>query len=77
MVKRKTTIDLTKVVEELGRRLSGKTSDLFVGQEDKVSFLLDLVNRTVEKGEGNSILVLGPHGVGKSSLGINNQNFTG
>ena len=69
MVKRKTEIEVSKILPELSERLSGAKSNVFVGEEEKVSFLLDLVNKTVEKGESNSVLVLGPHGVGKSALG--------
>ena len=38
------------------------------GQEKNVDYLLEMFNRTVEKGESNSLLVLGPRGVGKSAL---------
>ena len=71
MVKRRAAdLNIAAVFSGLSRRLGGERGDdLFVGQEDNVGFLLDLVNRTVEKGESNSILVLGPHGVGKSALG--------
>jgi len=68
MVKRKTEVEVSKILPELSERLSGSKSNVFVGEEEKVSFLLDLVNKTVEKGESNSVLVLGPHGVGKSAL---------
>ena len=38
------------------------------GQEKNVEYLLEMFNRTVEKGESNSLLVLGPRGVGKTAL---------
>lgn len=69
MVKRKLEIDVENIFSQLSRRLAGPRDDYFVGQEENLSFLLDLVTRTVDKGEGNSILVLGPHGVGKTALG--------
>ncbi|XP_023324545.1 origin recognition complex subunit 4 [Eurytemora carolleeae] len=68
MVKRKLEIDVENVFSHLSKRLAGPRDDYFVGQEENLSFLLDLVVRTVDKGEGNSILVLGPHGVGKTAL---------
>ena len=69
MVKRKCEgLDLDLVVSHLSRNLAGSLSDTFIGQEDNVSFLLDLVKRTADKGESNSLLVLGPHGVGKTAL---------
>ena len=71
-MKRKIEIDVENVFSALSKRLAGPRDDYFVGQEENLSFLLDLVTRTVDKGESNSILVLGPHGVGKTALG----NFT-
>jgi len=70
MVKRARTaqLDIGDIFAELSARLIGNNSDFFVGSEENVTFLLDLVNRTVEKGESNSLLVLGPRGVGKSAL---------
>jgi origin recognition complex subunit 4 len=68
MVKRKVEIDLNEVFSVLSRRLAGSRDEFFVGQDEHVSLILDLVTRTVEKGESNSILVLGPHGVGKTAL---------
>ena len=69
MVKRKLEIDVENIFSQLSRRLARPRDDYFVGQEENLSFLLDLVTRTVDKGEGNSIIVLGPHGVGKTALG--------
>lgn len=61
--------DLGKLVaQRLSKQLAGGLSSTCLGQEDNVAFLLDLVRRTVEKGESNSLLVLGPHGVGKTAL---------
>jgi len=60
--------DLEQVVGELSGRLAGPRSDLFIGETENVAFLLDLVRRTADKGESNSLLVLGPHGVGKTAL---------
>ena len=53
----------------MSKKLS-PTTHLFYGQEENVSYLQDMFTRTVDKGEGesNSLLVLGPRGVGKSSL---------
>ena len=69
MVKRKCEgLDLDLVVSHLSRNLAGSLSDTFIRQEDNVSFLLDLIKRTADKGESNSLLVLGPHGVGKTAL---------
>ena len=62
-------LDVTAVFSVLSRRLAGSREPFFVGQEENVAFLLDLVNRTVDKGESNSLLILGPHGIGKSALG--------
>jgi origin recognition complex subunit 4 len=60
--------DLEQLVGELSGRLAGPRSDLFIGETENVAFLLDLVRRTADKGESNSLLVLGPHGVGKTAL---------
>jgi origin recognition complex subunit 4 len=60
--------DLEQVVGDLSGRLAGPRSDLFIGETENVAFLLDLVRRTADKGESNSLLVLGPHGVGKTAL---------
>lgn len=52
------------------QKLCGKTlpdefrSSLTEPQED----ILQLLRRTIELGEGNSILIIGPHGCGKSAL---------
>ena len=54
-------------VNAVSKKLS-PTTDHFYGQEENVSYLLDMFTRTVDKGESNSLLVLGPRGVGKSAL---------
>ena len=69
MKRRAANLDVANVFRDLSRRLGGELEDNFVGQEEKVGFLLDLVKRTVEKGESNSLLILGPHGSGKTALG--------
>ena len=69
MVKRRNDVDIDKVFTYLSHRLLGSSSDFYVDDVEKVNILLDLVTRTVEKGESNSVLVLGPHGVGKTVLG--------
>ena len=70
MVKRKVELDIIQsVYSALSHRLLGSGDDFFHGNEKNVDFLLDLVTRTVEKGESNSLLILGPHGVGKTALG--------
>jgi len=52
----------------LADRLANTNSTYFCGQEENVAYLLDMLKRTVDKGESNSLLVLGPRGVGKSAL---------
>ena len=54
-------------MSEVSKKLSPTTVH-FYGQEKNVSYLLDMLTRTVDKGESNSLLVLGPWGVGKSAL---------
>merc|ERR1719270_484263 len=69
MVKRKTpAADPQQLLSALSRRLAGCLGEDFYGQEEDVSYLMELVSRTVEKGESNSLLVLGPRGVGKTAL---------
>jgi len=68
MVKRKAPIDYKEVVRYLSKRLAGDLGDFLFGQEENVQYLLDMVERTVKKGESNSLLVLGPHGVGKTAV---------
>ena len=69
MVKRKTpAADPQQLLSALSRRLAGCLGEDFYGQEENVSYLMELVSRTVEKGESNSLLVLGPRGVGKTAL---------
>ena len=51
----------------ISKKLSPLSQD-YIGQEESVTYLLEMVTRTVEKGESNSLLVLGPRGVGKSAL---------
>ena len=68
MVKRKASLDYKEAVRYLSKRLAGDLSDYLFGQEENVQYLLDMVERTVKKGESNSLLVLGPHGVGKTTV---------
>jgi len=69
MVKRKTPLPSPRTVfSALSSRLAGSRSSYFTGREDSVKYLLDMLYRTVDKGESNSLLVLGPRGVGKSAL---------
>jgi len=68
MVIRANDYDIGAILSLLSERLVGDGSKFFVGEDENVSFLLDLVRKTVEKGESNSLLVLGPSGVGKSAL---------
>jgi len=69
MVKRKSpAASPVEILTGLSRRLAGSLSEEFYGQEKNVDYLLELVTRTVEKGESNSLLVLGPRGVGKTAL---------
>ena len=68
-MKRKTPLPSPRAIfASLSPRLAGSLSSFFVGQEDNVKYLLEMLNRTVDKGESNSLLVLGPRGVGKTAL---------
>ena len=61
MVKRKIPEPSSRdILSSLTRRLSGAVTDELLGQEDNAEYLLDMFNRTVDKGESNSLLVLGP-----------------
>jgi len=69
MVKRKTPLPSPRAIfASLSPRLAGSLSSFFTGQEESVKYLLEMLHRTVDKGESNSLLVLGPKGVGKTSL---------
>ena len=69
MGKRKTpAVSPEQILASLSLRLGGCLEEEFYGGEQNVSYLLELVTRTVEKGESNSVLVLGPRGVGKTAL---------
>lgn len=70
MVKRKAEPSLSPetLLAGLAPRLAGNLSPHFMGQEENVTYLLDMLQRTVDKGESNSLLVLGPRGVGKTAL---------
>jgi len=69
MVKRKAPLPSPRAIfASLSPRLAGSLSSFFTGQEDNVKYLLEMLNRTVDKGESNSLLVLGPRGVGKTAL---------
>jgi len=69
MVKRKLEgLPAAALMPALVSRLAQSRSDFFVGQEENVAYLLDMLRRTVDKGESNSLLVLGPRGVGKTAL---------
>jgi len=68
MVKRKAGPDIEVIFAKLSKRFLGQGTDFYVGEEENVQFLLDLVKKTVNEGESNSLLVLGPHGAGKSAL---------
>jgi len=52
----------------LAARLATGNSAFFCGQQENAAYLLDMLQRTVDKGESNSLLVLGPRGVGKTAL---------
>ena len=67
-MKRKASLDCKEAVRYLSKSLAGDLSDYLFGQEENVQYLLDMVERTVKKGESNSLLVLGPHGVGKTAV---------
>ena len=72
------------LVPALVARLGTGRSSYFVGQEENVAYLLNMLCRTVDKvyivahmympynsvfqGESNSLLVLGPRGDGKTAL---------
>jgi len=69
MVKRKAEgLPALALVPALVARLGTGRSSFFVGQEENAAYLLDMLRRTVDKGESNSLLVLGPRGVGKTAL---------
>ena len=68
MTKRKSpNLSPRKLLSAISKKLSPLSQD-YIGQEESVTYLLEMVTRTVEKGESNSLLVLGPRGVGKSAL---------
>ena len=68
MTKRKSpSLSPRKLLSAVSKKLSPLSQD-YIGQEESVTYLLEMVTRTVEKGESNSLLVLGPRGVGKSAL---------
>ena len=60
----------SELLTALSRKLLNVTPEKnkIFGQEKNVEYLLEMFNRTVEKGESNSLLVLGPRGVGKTAL---------
>lgn len=70
MVKRKADERLSPrdLLPLLADRLANANTTFFCRQEENVAYLLEMLTRTVDKGESNSLLVLGPRGVGKSSL---------
>jgi len=72
MVKRKaaavSSLSSKELVSLLATRLAGSLGKQMIGQEEKVSYLLEMLQRTVEKGESNSLLVLGPRGAGKTAI---------
>jgi origin recognition complex subunit 4 len=70
MVKRKvdSSLPARDLLPALAARLAGSKSTSFCGQEENLAYLLEMLQRTVDKGESNSLLVLGPRGVGKSAL---------
>jgi len=70
MVKRKHAACMSPedLISSLSSRLAGSLSKEFLGCEENVSYLLEMLCRTVDKGESNSLLVLGPRGAGKTAL---------
>lgn len=70
MVKRKADPGASprSLLPALASRLASRNTTFFCGQEENTAYLLEMLERTVDKGESNSLLVLGPRGVGKSSL---------
>jgi len=70
MVKRKAAASVSPedFMSSLSTKLAGSLSKEFFGNEDNVAYLLEMLCRTVDKGESNSLLVLGPRGVGKTAL---------
>lgn len=70
MVKRKADVSLSvkELFPYLSERLANSESCSFYGQDENVAYLLEMLQRTVDKGESNSLLVLGPRGVGKTAL---------
>ena len=68
MVPRKSeemTITFAEVIESLIDRIQG---DSLYGHKQQFDELYDLVDQTVSTGGSNSVLILGPRGVGKSVL---------
>ncbi|RPB21721.1 origin recognition complex, subunit 4 [Terfezia boudieri ATCC MYA-4762] len=49
-------------------KLSGRGKKRLVGFEEEYGHVYQLLEQTVVSGEGNSILIIGPRGVGKSTL---------
>jgi len=70
MVKRKvdSSLPAKQLFPLLVDRLASSNTNSYWGQEQNVAYLLEMLQRTVDKGESNSLLVLGPRGVGKSAL---------
>ena len=68
MVPRKSeemTTTFAEVIESLIDRIQG---DSLYGYKQQFDELYDLVDQTVSTGGSNSVLILGPRGVGKSVL---------
>ena len=59
------TITFAEVIESLIDRIQG---DSLYGHKQQFDELYDLVDQTVSTGGSNSVLILGPRGVGKSVL---------
>jgi len=69
MVKRKAAMaGQEELLAALSSRLAASQDQFFFGQQENQTYLLDLLRRTVDKGESNSLLVLGPRGAGKTAL---------
>lgn len=63
-----TKLGVTLLKKHVLRKLSGKGKKRIVGFEDEYRHVHHLLEQTVVSGEGNSMLVIGPRGVGKTTV---------
>ena len=65
-----TELGVTLLKQHVMGKLSGKGRRKLVGFEEEYNQVSNLLEQTVVAGEGNSMLVIGPRGVGKSTVSI-------